>query len=71
MCEDIIKQIFAYAVLHGQKVSNPADDVAPASIATFQVKDRALSASEISIMFQLLEHVATLPELLPVSRTVA
>jgi len=58
---DIVKQIFAYAILHGQKVSNPADDVGPSSIATFQPKDRALSAPEIRIMFQLLEHVATLP----------
>jgi integrase len=58
---DIVKQIFAYAILHGQKVPNPADEVGPASIATFQPKDRALSASEISIMFQLLEQVATLP----------
>ncbi len=58
---DIVKQIFAYAILHGQKVANPADEVGPASIATFQPKDRALSAPEIRIMFQLLEHVATLP----------
>ena len=58
---DIVKQIFAYAILHGQKVANPADEVGPASIAAFQPKDRALSAPEIRIMFQLLEHVATLP----------
>ena len=58
---DIVKQIFSYAILHGQKVANPADEVGPASIATFQPKDRALSAPEIRIMFQLLEHVATLP----------
>ena len=58
---DIVKQIFAYAILHGQKISNPADKVAPASIAIFQPKDRALSAPEVRIMFQLLEHVATLP----------
>ena len=58
---DIVKQIFAHAILHGQKVSNPADEVGPAAIATFQPKDRAMSAPEIRIMFQLLEHVATLP----------
>jgi hypothetical protein len=32
---DIVKQIYAFAILHGEKVSNPADDVDPASIATF------------------------------------
>lgn len=58
---DIVKQIFSYAVLHGQKVANPADEVGPSSIATFQPKDRALTASEIRIMFQLLEQVPTLP----------
>jgi integrase len=58
---DIVKQIFAYAILHGQKVANPADEVGPSSIATFQPKDRALTASEIRIMFQLLEQVPTLP----------
>jgi integrase len=58
---DIVKQIFAYAILHGQRVANPADEVGPSSIATFQPKDRALTASEIRIMFQLLEQVPTLP----------
>ena len=40
---DIVKQIYAFAILHGEKVGNPADDVGPASIATFAPKDRALS----------------------------
>jgi integrase len=58
---DIVKQIYGYAILHGEKVANPADDVGPASIATFAPKDRALSPSEIRIMLNELEHVATLP----------
>ena len=58
---DILKQIYSYAILHGDKVVNPADDVGPASIATFTPKDRALSPAEIRIMFKQLEHVATLP----------
>ncbi|PRD43183.1 integrase [Phyllobacterium phragmitis] len=58
---DIVKQIFAFAILHGEKVPNPADEVGPASIATFQPKDRALSPIEIRIMLQQLEHVPTLP----------
>jgi len=58
---DIIKQIFAFAILHGERVENPADAVGPASIATFEVRDRALSPSEIRIAFRLIERVATLP----------
>ncbi|HEV2898464.1 MAG TPA: tyrosine-type recombinase/integrase [Pseudaminobacter sp.] len=58
---DIVKQIYGYAILHGDKITNPADDVGPASIATFAPKDRALSPSEIRIMLNELEHVPTLP----------
>jgi integrase len=58
---DIVKQIYAFAILHGEKVPNPADEVGPASIATFQPKDRALSPAEIKIMLQQIEHVPTLP----------
>ena len=58
---DIVKQIYGFAILHGEKVANPADDVGPASIATFVPRDRALSATEIRIMLQQLDHVPTLP----------
>src|SRR5262245_25347225 len=58
---DIIKQIYGFAILHGEKVPNPADDVGPASIATFAPKDRSLSPTEIRIVLGELEHVPTLP----------
>jgi integrase len=58
---DIVKQIYGFAILHGEKVDNPADEVGPASIATFVAKDRSLSPTEIRIMLKQLEHVATLP----------
>lgn len=58
---DIVKQIYGFAILHGQKVANPANEVGPASIATFAPKDRALSPSEIRIMLAEIEHVPTLP----------
>ena len=58
---DILKQIYGFAILHGEKVANPADDVGPASIATFTPKDRALSPTEIRNTLNQLEHVATLP----------
>ncbi|RTL94274.1 DUF4102 domain-containing protein [Ancylobacter aquaticus] len=58
---DIVKLIFAFAILHGEKVANPADEVGPASIATFVPKDRSLSPGEIRVMVGQLEHVPTLP----------
>ncbi len=58
---DIVKQIYGFAILHGEKLANPADDVGPASIATFTPKDRALSPAEIRIMLRELAHVPTLP----------
>jgi integrase len=58
---DILKQIYGFAILHGEKVSNPAEEVGPASIATFVPKDRSLSPSEIRVLFKVLEKVPTLP----------
>jgi integrase len=58
---DIVKQIYGFAILHGEKIANPADDVGPSSIATFVPKDRSLSPTEIRIMPKELEKVATLP----------
>jgi integrase len=61
LARDIVKQIYAFAKLHGEKVENPADEVSPASIATFVPKDRSLSPSEIRVVFRVIERVATLP----------
>jgi len=58
---DIVKQIYGFAILHGENLANPADDVGPASIATFTPKDRALSPAEIRIVLRELEQVPTLP----------
>lgn len=58
---DIVKQIYAFANLHGEKVVNPADEVGAASIATFVPKDRALSPEEIGLMHRQMEMVATYP----------
>lgn len=58
---DLVKQIYGYANLHGEKVANPADSVDAASIATFVPKDRALSPQEIHLMSKHLECVATYP----------
>ena len=58
---DIVKQVYAYAILHGEKVANPADEVGVASIATFVPKDRSLSPMEIRLMCRQMESVATYP----------
>ncbi|MGR4870270.1 tyrosine-type recombinase/integrase [Variovorax sp. LARHSF232] len=58
---DIVKQVYAFAILHGEKVANPADDVGAASIATFVPKDRSLSPMEIRLMCRQMESVATYP----------
>jgi len=58
---DIVKQVFAFAILHGEKVENPADGVKAASIATFVPKDRALTPTEIRLAFHQLESIAAYP----------
>jgi integrase len=58
---DVVKQIYAFAKLLGEKATNPADEVMPASIATFTPKDRSLSPSEIRVLFKVIEKVPTLP----------
>jgi integrase len=58
---DILKQIYGFAILHGEKVANPADEVGPASIASFVPRDRSLSPAEIRVTLKQLEHVTTLP----------
>ena len=61
IAREMVKLVFAYAAMHGEKAPNPADEVGPSSIATFVPKDRALSSSEIRLMHRLLETTATLP----------
>ncbi len=58
---DIVKQVYAFAILHGEKVENPANDVKAASIATFVPKDRALTPTEIRLAFHQLESIAAYP----------
>lgn len=61
LARDIVKQIFAFAIMRGEKVDNPANDVAPSSIATFEPRSRVLSPGDIQMVFHLIEKVATLP----------
>ncbi|MHA4838135.1 tyrosine-type recombinase/integrase [Sphingopyxis sp. MSC1_008] len=58
---ELVKLIFAFAKLHGEKVVNPAEEVGPASIATFAPRDRSLNPAEIRVLFKVIQNVATLP----------
>lgn len=58
---DIVKQIYGYAKLHGEKVANPADELGAASIATFIPRDRVLSPEEVQLMHRQLDLVPTYP----------
>ncbi|MFT3721333.1 tyrosine-type recombinase/integrase [Pseudorhodoferax sp.] len=58
---EVVKLIYDYANLHGEKVANPADEVGAASIAKFVPKDRALSPAEIQLMYRQLDLVAADP----------
>ena len=60
---EIILLIFRYAIERGQKVSNPAEEVPPSTIATFEPKDRALSKEEIGLFYRGLEKVGTTPSI--------
>ena len=58
---DVVKQIYGFAILHGEKVLNPADQVGPSSVAIFTPRDRSLSPSEIRVLPKVLDLVPTLP----------
>ncbi|SAK17662.1 phage integrase [Burkholderia multivorans] len=58
---DIVKQVYVYAIAHGEKVDNPADSVRAASIAALLPKDRALSPLEIRLFLQQMELAGTYP----------
>ncbi len=58
---DIVKQVYAFAILYGEKVENPVDGVGAASIAIVVPKDRSLSPMEIRLTCGQMESVATYP----------
>ena len=56
---DIVGNVFTYAKARGVKCENPADHVAPSTIATFKLRDRALSKREIGLFFNTLKNAQT------------
>lgn len=58
---DIVMLVFRYARDRGQKVTNPADEVRPSSIARFQARERALTGEEIGLLYRYLDQINTGP----------
>ncbi|EFH4734274.1 tyrosine-type recombinase/integrase [Escherichia coli] len=58
---NIVSAVFKFAALHGDYYPNPAEEVLPASIATFEARDRALKPEEIGWFFNQLEQTGALP----------
>ena len=51
---EIVMMVFRYADARGEKHPNPADNVPPASIATFAPRDRTLTPAEIQLFYKYL-----------------
>jgi integrase len=60
---ELVLLIFRHAIGKGEQVTNPADSIAPRSIATFKARDRALTPAEIRTFFNALESTPTTPTL--------
>lgn len=60
---DIVKLVYRYAQQRGQQIENPADLVAPSSIAVFEPRDRALGPEEIALFYEFIEYVQCAPTL--------
>lgn len=58
---EIVMMVYRHAIERGHNYENPGLMVRPSSIAVFQPKDRALTAGEIALLYEYLEHVATSP----------
>nr|WP_109078487.1 site-specific integrase [Aggregatibacter kilianii] len=53
---DLIANIYRYAIQRGHKLTNPADEIANSSIATFKKRERVLTPREIKLFFSTLEN---------------
>lgn len=56
---DIVGSVFTYAKARGAKCENPADYVAPSTIAVFTPRERSLSKREVGIFFNTLKNAQT------------
>lgn len=56
---DIVGSVFTYAKARGVNCDNPAQYVAPSTIAVFTPRDRSLSKREVGIFFNTLKNAQT------------
>ncbi len=56
---DIVLQVFRFIQARGLRIENLAEAIRPSAIATFQVRDRALSPETIHKYFHALEEVSS------------
>jgi hypothetical protein len=60
---EVILLVYRWAIEKGQKVENPAEQVRPTSIARFEPRERALTPSEIGLMYEYIERIGTTPSI--------
>ncbi|GAB3358853.1 MULTISPECIES: tyrosine-type recombinase/integrase [Giesbergeria] len=65
---EIVMLVYKFAIAKGQPVSNPADLVAPTSIARFEPRDRVLEPAEIKLFYRYLERIGTSPSIRAAAR---
>ena len=53
---DLIANVYRYAIQRGHKLTNPADEIANSTIATFKKRERTLTPREIHLFFNALEE---------------
>lgn len=58
---DIFARTYQYAILKGLKIDNPAQNIAPASIARFKPRERSLTEKEIKIFLKYLNKADIYP----------
>lgn len=56
LVRDLFSNIYRYAIQRGHRFTNPADDIANSSIATFKKRERTLTPKEIHLFFNALEE---------------
>ncbi|UOO81172.1 tyrosine-type recombinase/integrase [Uruburuella testudinis] len=58
---DIFARVYQFTVSKGVAINDPTRNIAPASIARFKARDRALSEKEIKVFLQYLEKADVYP----------
>ncbi|MEX6385321.1 tyrosine-type recombinase/integrase [Providencia hangzhouensis] len=60
---EIVGSVFDYVIDRGYEIENPVSSIKASSIATFEARDRAMTAKEVGIFFNELENYSCYPTL--------